>query len=164
MSERHQFSTFFVDGSLFGIEVEKVHEVTSIAEITPVPLCPPMVRGLINLRGRIVTAVDLRRCLQRDERSNGTRPIHLIVYTDDGLASFLVDQVDDVMEVDDVTFESPPETLDECCRELIRGTYKLDGRLLLVLDVEAIMNGISVNVPAQSDGAYQDAQIGRSPS
>jgi purine-binding chemotaxis protein CheW len=164
MVEKRQFSTFFVDGSLFGIEVERIHEVTSIAEITPVPLSPPMVRGLINLRGQIVTAIDLRRCLQRGDRSNDSRPIHLIAYTDDGLASFLVDQVDDVMEVDEDTFEPPPETLRGCCRDLIRGTYKLAGRLLLVLDTEAVMNEISVAAPEQSDDAYEDAQMSRSPS
>jgi purine-binding chemotaxis protein CheW len=164
MVEKHKFSTFFVDGSLFGIEVGKVHEVTSIAEITPVPLSPPTVRGLINLRGQIVTAIDLRQCLQRSKHSGDSRPIHLIVYTDDGLASFLVDQVDDVMEVDEDTFDPPPETLQGCCRELIRGTYKLDGRLLLVLDEEAVMNGISVTPPEKSDGAYEGAQTDRSPS
>jgi purine-binding chemotaxis protein CheW len=154
VTERKQYSTFLVDGFLFGIEVEKVHEVTSVAEITPVPLAPPMVRGLINLRGQIVTAIDLRECLQRVERSADNPPIHLIVYTDDGFVSFLVDQVDDVLEIDEDTFEPPPETLQGRSRELIRGTYKLPGRLLLVLDAEAVMNGISVAVaiPGQSDG------------
>jgi|ERR1700682_840422 len=160
MTERQQFSTFLVDGFLFGIEVEKVHEVASGAEITPVPLAPSMVRGLINLRGQIVTAIDLRECLQRGQRSADNPPIHLIVYTDDGFASLLVDQVDDVMEIDEDTFEPPPETLHGRFRELIRGTYKLAGRLLLVLDAEAVMNGISVAIPGQSDGVYEGVASG----
>jgi two-component system, chemotaxis family, sensor kinase CheA len=164
VAERRKFSTFLVDGFLFGIEIEKVHEVTSIAEITPVPLAPPVVRGLINLRGQIVTAIDLRQCLQRGERSAHNRPIHLIVYTNDGFVSFLVDEVDDVMEIDEDTFEPPPETLQGRFRDLIRGTYKLAGRLLLVLDADAIMNEISVAVPGRSDGVYEGARLGKSPS
>ena len=68
MSDRKQYSSFFVDELCLGIEVAKVQEVTGAVDMTPVPLAPPAVRGLINLRGQIVTAIDLRRCFQQNER------------------------------------------------------------------------------------------------
>jgi purine-binding chemotaxis protein CheW len=152
--ERKQFATFLVDDCLFGIEVEKLQEVASITEITRVPLAPPGVRGLINLRGQIVTAIDLRRCLQLPERPGHELPMNLILYTDDGCASLLVDQVGDVLGIDEATFEFPPETLEGRYRKLIRGTYKLAGRLLLVLDTEAVLNGISDIAPGRPEGVF----------
>jgi purine-binding chemotaxis protein CheW len=140
VTERKQFSTFFVDGLFFGIEVAKVQEVMGAVPMTPVPLAHPAVRGLINLRGQIVTSIDLRSCLQLTERPASQVPVNLILYTDDGGASLLVDDVGEVLEVDEDTFESPPEILQGQPRELIRGAYKLDGRLLLVLDTEKVVD------------------------
>jgi purine-binding chemotaxis protein CheW len=140
VTERKQFSSFFVDGLFFGIEVAKVQEVMGAVYMTPVPLAPPAVRGLINLRGQIVTSIDLRCCLQLNERPADQVPVNLILYTDDGCTSLLVDDVGEVLEVDETTFEPPPETLQGRPRELIRGAYKLDNRLMHVLDVERTLN------------------------
>ena len=140
MTERKQFSSFFVDGLFFGIEVAKVQEVMGAVYMTPVPLAPPAVRGLINLRGQIVTSIDLRCCLQLNERPADQVPVNLILYTDDGCTSLLVDDVGEVLEVDETTFEPPPETLQGRPRELIRGAYKLENRLMHVLDVERTLN------------------------
>jgi len=136
MSERQQFSTFFVDHLYFGIEVEKVQEVLRYQEMTRVPLAPPVVRGLINLRGQIVTALDLRRRLDLNERADGQLPMNVVVRTGDGGVSLLVDEIGDVVEVDEGTFERPPDTLNARARELIRGVHKLKGRLMHVLDTE----------------------------
>jgi len=94
------------------------------------------VRGLINLRGRIVTALDLRRRLGLGDAPAGLRPKGVVVRSDDGVVSLLADEIGDVLEVEDSAFERPPETLDGEARELIRGAYKLPDRLLLVLDAD----------------------------
>ena len=140
MADKQQYSSFFVDELFFGVEVEKVQEVISGAVVTPVPLARPVVRGLINLRGQIVTAIDLRRCLGLAERPSDKPLVNLIICTSDGCASLLVDQVGDVLGVDENDFESIPPTLQGRSRELIRGAYKLDGRLLLVLDTEKVID------------------------
>jgi purine-binding chemotaxis protein CheW len=134
MVGRKQFSTFVVDRLLFGVEVEKVQEVIRYQEMTRVPLAPPVVKGLINLRGQIVTAIDLRRRLDLHERGSGDLPMNVVVRHEDGAVSLLVDEIGDVLEVDEENFELPPETLDGKARELIRGVYKLNGRLMHVLN------------------------------
>ena len=139
MTESRQFSSFFVNEFLFGIDVAKVQEVVSGAEVTPVPLAPAIVRGLINLRGQIVTAIDLRRCLQLPEPPVCQPFVNMIVYTDDGTVSLLVDRAGDVLSVDAGEFEYPPATLEGRSRDLIQGAFKLDGRLLLVLDTNKVV-------------------------
>ena len=136
MTEKRQFSTFYVDGDFFGVEVEKVQEVIRYLEMTRIPLASQMVSGLMNLRGQIVTAIDLRKRLERGNRPEGTLPMSVIVRTGDGIVSLLVDEIGDVLEVDEECFEPPPETVRGVARELIRGAYKMDGALLLALDVE----------------------------
>lgn len=136
MFDEHKFCTFFLDGLLFGVEVMKVQEVIRYLEMTRVPLAPPVVRGLINLRGQIVTALDLRRRLEFSERPAWQHPINVVVRTEDEAVSLLVDEIGDVREVEAAAFERPPETLRGVARELIRGAYKLKDRLLLVLDTE----------------------------
>jgi purine-binding chemotaxis protein CheW len=131
-----QFSTFFLDDLFFGIEVEKVQEVIRYQEMTKVPLASRVVQGLINLRGQIVTAIDLRRRLKLDPRPDGELPMNVVVRTDDGALSLLVDEIGDVLEIEDATFEQPPETISGVARDLIRGVYKLRDQLLLVLDTE----------------------------
>jgi purine-binding chemotaxis protein CheW len=150
LAEKQQFSSFFVDGIFFGVEVAKVQEVISGPEITPVPMSHLAVRGLINLRGQIVTVIDLRRCLELAERPTGQLPVNLIVYTDDGCVSLLVDQVGDVLSVDEDQFEYPPATLQGRSRDLIRGAYKLEGKLMLVLDTDKVVEATSGS--AEKDG------------
>ena len=136
MPDDHQYCTFFVDGHYFGLDVRKVQEIIRYQEMTSVPLAPPEVRGLINLRGQIVTAIDLRRRLELHERRADELPVNVIVHTDDGAVSLLVDEIGDVLEVSEKAFERPPETLQGPARELIRGAYKLEDGLLLILDIE----------------------------
>ena len=96
----------------------------------------PKSEGLINLRGQIVTAIDMRRRLGLPPRSEAQPPMNIVVRTDDGAVSLLVDEIGDVLDVEAATYERPPENLDPAAREIIRGVYKLKDRLLLVLDTE----------------------------
>lgn len=141
MGTTRQFCSFFVDGLCFGIEVARIQEIRDVTAMTRVPLAPREVGGLVNLRGQIVTAIDLRRCLDLSDRPAGERPLNLILRAADGRVSLLVDRMGDVLDVSEDDFELPPRTLNARSRELIRGAYKLDGRLLLVLNLEPIVNG-----------------------
>lgn len=136
MAEARQYCTFFLDGMYFGLDVLKVQEIIRQQEMTRVPLAPPVVRGLINLRGQIVTAIDLRRRLELTDRPETQQAINVVVQTNDGAVSLLVDEIGDVLEVPERLFERPPDTLRGTARELIRGAYKLQDRLLLILDTE----------------------------
>ena len=140
MADYHQLCTFFLEDRFFGVDVEKVQEVIRYQVITPVPLAPSVVRGLINLRGQIVTAIDLRRLLQVGDRQDDHRPINIVVQTRQGTFSLLVDRIGDVLEVDPSCFERPPDTLEGIARELIQGTYKLQGQLLLTINIDKLFN------------------------
>ncbi len=134
MSTSNRYCTFYLDGLFFGVEVETVQEVIRYQELTRVPLAPAVISGLINLRGQIVTAIDLRRRLGLSERAGDQRPMNVVVRSDDGAVSLLVDEIGDVQEVDAEAFEPVPHTLRGEVRSLIRGAYKLADRLLLTLD------------------------------
>jgi purine-binding chemotaxis protein CheW len=140
MSSTQQFCTFFLDGHIFGVQVEQVREVIRYQEMTRVPLVPSVVRGLINLRGQIITAIDLRRRLGMSDLPSGELPMNVVVRTGDGAISLLVDEIGEVIEVEDETFEPPPETLQGLAREVVLGVHKLPGKLLLVLDIESAVN------------------------
>jgi purine-binding chemotaxis protein CheW len=139
MAAEQQFCTFFLDGLFFGIEVEKVQEVIRHQAMTPVPLAPNLIGGLINLRGQIVTAIDLRLRLGLPERKPGELPMNVVARTESGAVSLLVDEIGDVLEVQEQQFEDVPQTMQQA-RELIRGVYKLPDRLLLVLDTSQAVN------------------------
>jgi purine-binding chemotaxis protein CheW len=130
-----QFTTFTLAGHLFGIEVETVQEVIRYQATTRVPLASGSVGGLINLRGQIIPALDLRHRLGMEPRPEGQLPMNVVVRTEDGAVSLLVDQIGEVVETDARHFEVSPDTVTAEARELIRGVYKLDGALLLALDV-----------------------------
>jgi len=131
-----QFSTFFVADLFFGVDVLRVQEVLRFQYMTRVPQAPEVIEGLINLRGQIVTAIDMRRRLGLPPRAGNQAPMNMVVRTEDGAVSLLVDEIGDVLDVDSATFERPPENLDPAARDLIRGVYKLRDRLLLILDAE----------------------------
>jgi purine-binding chemotaxis protein CheW len=103
-----QFCTFYLDWLLFGVELTGVPEVIRSLEMTRVPLALAVVSGLINLRGQIVPAVDLRRRLELEVRAQDALPMNVVVRSEDGVGSFLVDEIGDVVEVEDSTFERAP--------------------------------------------------------
>ena len=137
MHETSRLATFHVGTELYGIPVERVQEVIRHQEMTRVPLAPPAVRGLLNLRGQILIAIDLRRQLGLGDDPRGPLSTNVVIRTEDGLVSILVDEIGGVVEVNGGAFEPPPPTLKGPCRKLIKGTYKLKERLLLVLDGDA---------------------------
>lgn len=149
MTAAHQqFCTFVIQGILFGVEVEKVQEVIRNQGMTAVPLAHDAVAGLINLRGQIVTAIDLRRQLGVGPRDAGALPMNVVVRTNDGAVSLLVDEIGEVVEVAEEEFEETPDTVDSSSRELVRGVYKLKNELLLVLDTQRSVN---INTLAQNE-------------
>ena len=136
MNQQKQFCTFHLDQLLFGIDVLNVQEIILPQEMTPVPLAPEVISGLINLRGQVVTAIDLGTWLGIEQNVSNQMRMNVVIRTDEEVVSFLVDSIGDVVEPDDDTFERAPQTLEDDIRELINGVYKLDGQLLLVMDVE----------------------------
>jgi purine-binding chemotaxis protein CheW len=151
-TEEQQFCTFFIDSLFFGVEVQRVQEVLREQEMTRVPLAPMVVQGLINLRGQIVTAIDLRRRLELRDRSGERNPMNVVVRTDDGAVSLLVDDIGDVIKVQTETFEPTPETLTGVARHLIRGIHKLDKQLLLVLDIDRTVD-LASSAPRKREAA-----------
>jgi len=150
-----QFSTFFVEDLFFGVDVLDVQEVLRAQQMTPVPQAPDVVEGLINLRGQIVTAIDMRRRLQMPKLSTGQPPMNIVVSTPDGAVSLLVDEIGDVLDMDASTYEQPPDNLDPAARELIRGVYKMKDGLMLVLDTE---KAIEVDASLASHNSKLDSQ------
>ncbi len=143
------FATFHVADLFFGVDVLRVQEVLRSQPMTRVPRGPEVIEGLINLRGQIVTAIDMRRRLGLAPRPADAAPMNVVVRTEDAAVSLLVDAIGDVLDVDSDAFERPPENLDAGARELIRGVYKLEDRLLLVLDVEETV-GLADAKPAEA--------------
>jgi len=135
MASSQQFCTFVLKGQVFGVPVQRVQEVIRYQQMTRVPLVSESVRGLINLRGQIVTAIDLRRCLGLPPREADRVPMNVVVRTDDGPISLLVDEIGEVLEVQRSDREAPPETLRGQIRTMVRGVYKLPTYLLLELDI-----------------------------
>lgn len=129
-----QYVTLMLDGQLFGLPVLKVHDVLRNPVVNTIPLAPPGVAGSLNLRGRIVTAIDMRSRLGLPVGKRET--IMCIVVEHDGdMYSLIVDDVSDVLTLDSEQQEKVPSTLDPRWREVCQGIYKLEGRLLLILDI-----------------------------
>jgi purine-binding chemotaxis protein CheW len=129
-----QYVTFQVADCLYGVDVTRVQEVLPPQPRTPTPLAPRTVAGLVNLRGQVVLAVDLRARLTLPARDD--EPMMVVVRVGSETVSLLVDRIGEVVAVGPETFAEPPETLPVALRALVRGAHRLPGRLLLVLDVD----------------------------
>ena len=134
-----QFATFYVDGLFFGVDVLDVQEVLRFQEMSRVPLAPPTIKGLINLRGQIVTAIDMRRRLALRPRPEEEVPMNVVIRSEEGAVSLLVDEIGDVLDVAEETREPVPENIAGAQRELLAGVAKLDQRLLLILHTERLL-------------------------
>jgi len=129
-----QYVTFRVGALFFGVDVAQAKEIIRYQAMTPVPLAPAFVRGLINLRGQIITAIDLRVLLQLTDTPPDGHPMNVVVQTGGETVSLLVDRVGDVIDIEQSWYEPTPETIPLHVRTLIRGVFKLKKELLLVLD------------------------------
>ncbi|MFZ5492313.1 MAG: chemotaxis protein CheW [Pseudomonadota bacterium] len=134
-----QFCSFHVGELFLGVELMRVQEVNRRQDVTPVPLAPGVVSGLINLRGQIVTAFELRERLGLPPRDQGAQPTSVVMRTEQGIRSFLVDSVGDVVEADPEDFEPAPPTLEPAARDFVRAVCKQPGRLLLIIDPERVI-------------------------
>jgi purine-binding chemotaxis protein CheW len=149
-----QYSTFYVAGRLYGIDVMKVQEITRALPITEVPLSPVYVHGLINLRGQISTAVGLRELFMIDGRAPEDS-MNVVCKIEDGLFSFVVDRIGDVMEVEPENFEPPPDTVPDGIRRYMGGVFKVSGDLMSVVDIEKMAAEI---VASASEAAARQAR------
>ena len=135
-----QLSTFHVGKYLFGVDVSLVQEVVRLQQITPVPLAVPEIAGLINLRGEVLTAIDLCARLGMPKSESTREPVNVVIRVDDEPVSLLVDEIGGVLEVSQVPFEVTPSTVDEKVRDLLLGAYTLPDRLLLALNARQVLD------------------------
>jgi purine-binding chemotaxis protein CheW len=133
-----RYCTFYLENYFFGIELLDVQEVLQQLELTAIPLAPHAVRGLMNLRGQIVMAVDLRRQLGLPERPANRPAMNVIVRSGEDVVGLIVDKIGDVVEATDDSFEPPPETVRGAVRPAISGVHKLEKQLMHVLDTERV--------------------------
>ena len=140
MSNERLYCSFYLDEHLFGLDIAAVQEVIRHQDITRLPLAAPAVEGVINLRGRIVPAVDLRRCLGMEAAPERSDPTNIIVRAAGAASvSLLVDKIGDVIEAPEGAFQRCPETMRGIVRELIHGVVSVQDGLLLVLDIGKVL-------------------------
>lgn len=140
MSASVLYCTFFIGEQYYGIPVSDVQEVLQSQPMTRAPLAPAAVAGLMNLRGQIVTAVDVRRVLRAREKEDISEQMNLVIRHEGSEISLLVDRIGDVVTVEEEAVERPPETLQGMAREFIRGIYPQDEGLLLLVDVHRMLD------------------------
>lgn len=131
--------TFYVRTHFFGIDVTDVQEVIRSQKMTQIPLAIQMVSGLINLRGQIVTVIDMSQRLGLLNTGENEQLIHIIVCTEDGPVSLLVDDIGDVIDMANDAFETPPENIKGNIRNMLKEVCKLDEHLLLILDLKKVL-------------------------
>lgn len=135
-----EFLTIVVDNQLFGIPVLQVQDVLRQQTVTRVPLAPPEVAGALNLRGRIVTAINVRCRLGLPDLPQDTKVMSVVVELDHELYSLIIDKVGDVLSMQNKDFESVPATLDPTWRDIASGIFRLENQLLVIIDVPKLLH------------------------
>jgi purine-binding chemotaxis protein CheW len=148
MASSRRYATFYLNSIFFGIQVEKVQEFLEYVEITPVPLSLPVLPGIINLRGQILTTIDLKARMNLEAGEFGGTPMMMVIRTSEGPMNLLVDKIGGVVDVDPELLEKPTETLKAGVRAVTSHVCKLEKQLLLVLDTEKIIQIAVAAVPA----------------
>jgi purine-binding chemotaxis protein CheW len=139
MAANQKYASFYLNGICFGVPIENVQEVLEFQEITPVPLSAAVLPGIINLRGQILTTINLKARLDLAENESDTQSMMIVVRTSEGPMNLVVDKIGNVLDVDASQFEKPTETLKAGVRAVTQHVCKLEGFLLLVLDTEKII-------------------------
>jgi purine-binding chemotaxis protein CheW len=156
MGVSRRYATFFLNDVCFGVAIEGVQEVLEYHDITPVPLSSAVLPGIINLRGKILTTIDLKSRLELGGGQTSERPMMMVVRTNEGPMNLVVDKIGAVLDVDTGLFEKPTETLKPGVRAVTTHVCKLEEKLLLVLDTEKIIQLQEENVEKKS--ALQNSQ------
>lgn len=138
MEAIEQLTTFSVGGELFAIEVLKIQEVTGTPVVVRMPLAPSFVKGLVNLRGQIATAIGLHELLQLEAKVDSAQCMSVVCKLEGNLISLLVDTIGEVVELDVKLFEPAPLTISPQVRRYLKGIYKMNGSLLNVLNLEML--------------------------
>jgi purine-binding chemotaxis protein CheW len=138
-TETHMYVTMRIDQQLFGIPVKNVRDVLRQQKITSIPLSAPEVAGSLNLRGRIVTVINLRRRLRLVEKEIDEKSMFVVVEYKGELFSLMVDSVGEVMTVPSHAIEKSPANLGGAWKEVTTGIYKLSGELLVIIDVQSML-------------------------
>jgi len=136
------FLSVYIDEQLFGIPVLQVQDVLGNQTITKIPLAPPEISGSLNLRGRIVTAVDVRCRLGLSPKGKKQKIVGVVVEYKNELYSLIIDKVGDVLTLRNETFEPSPATLDPKWQEISQGIHQLDDELLIILDVPKLLDSV----------------------
>lgn len=142
-----EFLTIVVAGQEFGVPVMDIHDVLRAQAMTCVPKAGPGIAGMLNLRGRIVTALDMRSCLELQPRADAGDSIHIVVHFNGEPYGLVVDGVGDVITLADEDREAPPKNFDPYWASLITGVHRLEGRLLLVLNIERVIEAARARRP-----------------
>ncbi|MGA2565546.1 MAG: chemotaxis protein CheW [Pseudolabrys sp.] len=135
-----EYVTAMIGGHLFGLPIVRVQDVFIPERLTRVPLAPPEIAGVLNLRGRIVTLIDLRRCFGLGRRGDGHAPMAIGVESRAESYGLLIDSVGEVLKLDDTAREPNPINLDARLARVSAGIFRLDGQLLIVVDVDRVLD------------------------
>jgi purine-binding chemotaxis protein CheW len=136
-----EYVTVFIGGQLFGLPISRVQDVFMPERITRVPLAPPEIAGVLNLRGRIVTTVDMRRRLGLPPRGDNKPSMAVGIELKGESYGLLIDTVGEVMKLGEATLEPNPVNLDPRLARVSAGVHRLDGQLMVILDVDYVLNG-----------------------
>jgi purine-binding chemotaxis protein CheW len=141
-SQAQQFVTLVLAGQLFGIPVLDVHDVLKDQKINYIPLAPVQVAGSLNLRGRIVTAIDMRKRLDVPIDPQRRSSTSVVVEFKNEMYSLIVDEVGEVLSLDEHRFEKTPPTMHTAWRDVAKGVYRLDKSLMIVLDIDKLFGAV----------------------
>lgn len=144
MENTKQFATFYISDRLYGIDVMQVQEVTQTLSLTPIRMAPNFVRGLINLRGQIATAIGMRELFGLSGEAMADAAASVVCKVNGGLISLLVDRIGDVIEVSEDSYEETPDLVEEDIKKIMSGVYKTDGEILSVIDIHSLSSALNL--------------------
>ena len=136
---KSDYVTIWLDGQMCGIPVLEVHDVLSKQVMTKIPKSPAAIAGVLNLRGQIVTAIDLRKRLNLADREDSNAEMNVVVEYQAEPYSLIIDKVGDVLSLSNDAFEKNPVTLEACWQEVSTGIFRLEEELLVILDIEKLL-------------------------
>lgn len=150
--QQTQLLTFILDGQLFGIPVQYIRDIFKSTSITRIPMTKPEVAGVVNLRGHIVTSINLRYTLGLEVAEDKDVNMNIAVDISDEMYSFIIDKVSEVLTLPKKDLEDNPATMDGNLKDLSLGIYKLQGQLLIVLDVKKLIGNLEKDVDNKNEG------------